>query len=150
MAQYPSGLTECQAALPLGVAVIDASIQLYGQMYPKVPNKHRLQMLLHFSECVNKQANSKANAANRQALQINIFTAVLGSLKSLAETKGEIGDEPVRKATLKLVMDTLSHSNQVLRCAAGEALGRMAQVKKNEALKNILKYIFLAVVISQK
>lgn len=119
-----------QAALPLGVAVIDAAIELYGQMYPRVPNKHRLQMLLHFSDCVSsKPSGSKQAAAQRlSALQINIFTAVLNSLKSLADTKGEIGDEAVKKATLKLIMDTLTHSNQLLRCAAGEALGRMAQV----------------------
>lgn len=128
ISEFAGGVTEWQGALPLGVAVIDASIQLYGHMYPKVPNKHRLQMLTHFSDCINKQATSKANAANRQALQINIFTAVLSSIKSLAETKSEIGDEPVRKATLRLVMETLTHSNPVLRCAAGEALGRMAQV----------------------
>ena len=97
-------------------------------MYPKVPNKHRLQMLLHFTECIQKQATSKANAACKQAMQINIFTAVLGSLKSLAETKTELGDDSIRKATLKLVMETLCHSNPILRCAAGEALGRMTQV----------------------
>lgn len=128
LSDYPSGQTECLAALPLGVSVIDASIELYGQMYPKVPNKHRLQMLLHFADCISKQASSKSNAASRQALQINIFTAVLSSLKALAETKCDIGDEPVKKATLRLVLDTLTHTNQALRCAAGEALGRMAQV----------------------
>jgi HEAT repeat-containing protein 5 len=124
-----SNSTGCLSALPLGVAVIDAAIQLYGLMYPKVPNKHRLQMLLHFSDCIQKQATSKSNAACKQALQINIFTAVLGSLKSLAETKTDLGDEAsIRKATLKLVMETLCHSNPILRCAAGEALGRMTQV----------------------
>ena len=120
--------TLCLSALPLGVAVIDAAIQLYGIMYPKVPNKHRLQILLHFTECMQKQATSKANALCKQALQINIFTAVLCSLKSLAEAKAELGDEAIRKATLKLVLETLCHSNAVLRCAAGEALGRMTQV----------------------
>lgn len=102
-------------------------------MYPKIPNKHRLQMLLHFFDCLNsKQAGSSKGTTSRQAaLQINIFTAVLSSLKSLAEAKSDIGDEQIKKATLKLVMETLTHSNQVLRCAAGEALGRMAQVSFN-------------------
>lgn len=49
-------------------------------------------------------------------------------MKLLAETKSELGDDPIRKATLRLVMDTLCHSSSMLRCAAGEALGRMAQV----------------------
>ena len=62
--------------LPLGVAVIDSSVMLYGRVFPRVPHKHRLQMLEHFTECI-KQAKS----ARQQAVQINIFTAVLSSLK---------------------------------------------------------------------
>ena len=123
-----SNQTNCLAALPLGVAVIDASIKLFGIMYPKIPNKHRLQIILHFIDYIQKQPTSKSNAASKQALQINIFTAVLGSLKSLAENKSDIGDDSIRQATLKLVMETLCHSNLILRCAAGEALGRMTQV----------------------
>jgi hypothetical protein len=131
---------QAAAALPLGVAVIDSAIQLYGLMYPRIPNKHRLQILNHFIELIQKQpasttatSNTHSTAAvsltaSKQALQINIFTAVLGSLKHLAETKCELGDDGIRRATLRLVMDTLCHSNSLLRCAAGEALGRLAQV----------------------
>jgi hypothetical protein len=130
-----SNQTTRLAALPLGVAVIDSSIQLFGVMYPKIPNKHRLQIILHFIDYIQKQPSTKSNAQSKQALQINIFTAVLGSLKSLAEAKSDLGDRgtsddrsSIRKATLKLVMETLCHPNLVLRCAAGEALGRMTQV----------------------
>ena len=121
-----SASNDFQSALPLGVAVIDASIRLFGQIYPKCPNKHRLQILQHFIELIQKPSTAKTS--NRQALQINIFTAVLNSLKNLAELKSDLGDEPIRRATLKLVLDTLSHPNAILRCAAGEALGRLAQV----------------------
>ena len=62
--------------LPLGVAVIDSSVRLYGLVFPRVAHKHRLQMLEHFSECI-KQAKS----SRQQAMQINIFTAVLCALK---------------------------------------------------------------------
>ena len=65
-----SNTTVCLSALPLGVAVIDAAIQLYGIMYPKVPNKHRLQMLLHFSDCIQKQATTKSNAACKFSILI--------------------------------------------------------------------------------
>jgi HEAT repeat-containing protein 5 len=123
------GTDGCSSALPLGVAVIDASIQLYSVMYPRVPNRHRLQILNHFIESIQKQpSTSKSQLPYKQALQINIFTAVLGSLKCLAETKSELGEEAIRNMTLKLVMDTLCHANPILRCAAGEALGRMTQV----------------------
>lgn len=123
-----------QSALPLGVAVIDASIHLFGQMYPKCPNKHRLQILQHFIDLIQKPSTAKSS--NRQALQINIFTAVLSSLKNLAELKSDLGDEPIRRATLKLVLDTLSHANPILRCAAGEALGRLAQVVADSQFVN--------------
>lgn len=62
--------------LPLGVAVIDSSVKLYGLVFPRVAHKHRLQMLQHFNECI-KQAKS----FRQQAVQMNIFTAVLCSLK---------------------------------------------------------------------
>ena len=111
--------------LPLGVAVIDASILLYGTMFIRVPNKHRLNMLQHFIDTVKQ-----TKGARQEAVQVNIFTAVLTALKILAETKqsSAIDDENVKKCASTLVMQTLSHQNPILRCAAGEALGRLTQV----------------------
>lgn len=111
--------------LPLGVAVIDASILLYGTMFIRVPNKHRLNMLQHFIDTIKQ-----SKAARQEAVQVNIFTAVLTALKILAETKqsSAIDDENVKKCACTLVMQTLSHQNPILRCAAGEALGRLTQV----------------------
>uniref|UniRef100_A0A669CSW4 HEAT repeat-containing protein 5B n=1 Tax=Oreochromis niloticus TaxID=8128 RepID=A0A669CSW4_ORENI len=79
--------------LPLGVSVIDASVALFGVVFPHVSFKHRLQMLDHFAE----------------------------SLYPL-KWEGHLGN------TLALVMGALDNPNPILRCAAGEALGRMAQV----------------------
>lgn len=109
--------------LPLGVSVIDASVALFGVVFPHVSFKHRLQMLDHFAECIKQ-----AKGVRQQAVQLNIFTAVLSALKGLAENKSSLGLEEVRKSALALVMGALDNSNPILRCAAGEALGRMAQV----------------------
>ncbi|XP_076872255.1 HEAT repeat-containing protein 5B isoform X2 [Brachyhypopomus gauderio] len=109
--------------LPLGVSVIDASVALFGVVFPHVSFKHRLQMLDHFAECVKQ-----AKGVRQQAVQLNIFTAVLSALKGLAENKSTLGLEEVRKSALALVMGALDNPNPILRCAAGEALGRMAQV----------------------
>ncbi|UJR09975.1 hypothetical protein I4U23_014199 [Adineta vaga] len=111
--------------LPLGVAVIDASILLYGTMFIRVPNKHRLNMLQHFIDIIKQSKGPR-----QEAVQVNIFTAVLTALKILAETKqsSAIDDENVKKSACTLVMQTLSHQNPILRCAAGEALGRLTQV----------------------
>ena len=67
--------------LPLGVAVIDSSVRLYGLIFPRVAHKHRYQMLQHFNECI-KQAKS----SRQQAVQMNIFTAVLCALKVNSST----------------------------------------------------------------
>uniref|UniRef100_A0A8D3EDK1 HEAT repeat-containing protein 5B n=1 Tax=Scophthalmus maximus TaxID=52904 RepID=A0A8D3EDK1_SCOMX len=48
--------------------------------------------------------------------------------EGLAENKSTLGPEEVRKSALALVMGALDNPNPILRCAAGEALGRMAQV----------------------
>uniref|UniRef100_A0A4W6CCK2 HEAT repeat-containing protein 5B n=1 Tax=Lates calcarifer TaxID=8187 RepID=A0A4W6CCK2_LATCA len=112
--------------LPLGVSVIDASVALFGVVFPHVSFKHRLQMLDHFAECIKQ-----AKGVRQQAVQLNIFTAVLSALKvrKLAlNNKSTLGPEEVRKSALALVMGALDNPNPILRCAAGEALGRMAQV----------------------
>lgn len=114
---------QCPGPLPLGVAVIDMSVTLYGTIFPKVANKHRLQMLDHFAECI-KQAKS-----NRQeAVQMNIFTALLFALKQLTDSKTSIGLEDVKKSATNLIVASLTSSNSTIRCAAGESLGRLAQV----------------------
>uniref|UniRef100_A0AAX7SCP1 HEAT repeat-containing protein 5B n=1 Tax=Astatotilapia calliptera TaxID=8154 RepID=A0AAX7SCP1_ASTCA len=108
--------------LPLGVSVIDASVALFGVVFPHVSFKHR-QGALSYCECIKQ-----AKGVRQQAVQLNIFTAVLSALKGLAENKSTLGPEEVRKSALALVMGALDNPNPILRCAAGEALGRMAQV----------------------
>ena len=71
----------CQGAalpgpLPLGVAVIDTAIMLFGQAFPSVALKHRQQLLTHFRESIRQ-----AKSARQQSIQINIFTAFLVALK---------------------------------------------------------------------
>ncbi|XP_050067874.1 HEAT repeat-containing protein 5B [Anopheles maculipalpis] len=114
---------QCPGPLPLGVAVIDMSVILFGLIFPKVANKHRLQMLEHFGECIKH-----AKSSRQEAVQMNIFTALLSGLKGLTETKTAIGQDDVRKSATNLIINALTSANPILRCAAGEALGRIAQV----------------------
>uniref|UniRef100_A0A8C3PDW5 HEAT repeat-containing protein 5B n=1 Tax=Chrysemys picta bellii TaxID=8478 RepID=A0A8C3PDW5_CHRPI len=57
-------------------------------------------------------------------VQFNIWLSFLFNLIGLYT----LGPEEVRKSALTLVMGALDNPNPILRCAAGEALGRMAQV----------------------
>ncbi|KAH8383902.1 hypothetical protein KR009_011189, partial [Drosophila setifemur] len=114
---------QCPGPLPLGVAVIDMAVTLYGTIFPKVANKHRLQMLEHFAECIRQ-----AKSSRQEAIQMNIFTALLCALKNLTDSKTSLGQEDVRKSATALIVASLTSSNSTIRCAAGEALGRLAQV----------------------
>lgn len=64
--------------LPLGVSVIDAAIALFGLAFSHVAQKHRVQMLRHFAECVKQ---SVKNPTRQRAIQINVFTALICALK---------------------------------------------------------------------
>ena len=64
--------------LPLGVAVIDSAIALFGHIFPFVPHKHRAQLMNHFHECIDK---NKGSRQRQQAIQTNIFAAFLAALK---------------------------------------------------------------------
>ncbi|XP_015763644.1 PREDICTED: HEAT repeat-containing protein 5B-like isoform X1 [Acropora digitifera] len=108
--------------LPLGVAVIDESIKLFGTVFPFVALKHRNQLLAHFAECIRQ-----AKSSRQQAIQTNILTAFLFSLKGLADSKSGVGDEEVRNTAVNLVMGAVTNPDPIVRCAAGEALGRIAQ-----------------------
>lgn len=109
--------------MPLGVAVIDTSVALFGSIFPRVGNKHRIQIFDHFAECI-KQAKS----SRQEAVQMNIFAALLSGLKGLNDTKSTIGQEDVKKSATTLITNALVSANPILRCAAAEALGRIAQV----------------------
>ncbi|CAF3835907.1 unnamed protein product, partial [Rotaria sp. Silwood1] len=84
--------------LSLDVAVIDASILLYD--------------------------------VQQETVQVNRFTTILIGLRTLAETKqsSSINDDNVNKSACIFVMQTLSHQNPILCCAADEILGRLTQV----------------------
>lgn len=62
--------------LPLGVAIIDKSCLLYAHVFKFVANKHKLQMLNHFQDCIKH-----AKVARQEAIQMNIITVLISSLK---------------------------------------------------------------------
>lgn len=108
----------------LGVAVIDNSCLLFAHIFPFVANKHRVQMLNHFSECIKH-----AKSTRQEAIQINILTALLGSLKICSEMKLGIGSPDVKTSCQSLLMGLLSHPNPVIRCASCQSVGRLAHLE---------------------
>lgn len=80
-------------------------------------------MLEHFTECIKHTKSFR-----QEAVQMNVFTALLSGFKGLTETKSGFGQENVKKAATTLIIGSLTSNNPILRCAAGEAVGRLGQV----------------------
>ncbi|XP_066155601.1 HEAT repeat-containing protein 5B isoform X1 [Euwallacea fornicatus] len=109
--------------LPLGVAVIDAAVQLFGQLFPRISQRHRTQTLDHFAECVRA-----ARSSRQEAVQLNAFAALLCGLRSLAAAKASLSiDEAKRAAALASGALAAPGAPPVLRAAAAETLGRLAR-----------------------
>jgi len=109
--------------LPLGVAIVNKSCLLYAHVFRFVANKHKLQMLNHFQDCIKH-----AKVARQEAIQINVLTVLISSLKSSVENKIQIGTEEIRKVICDLLFPMLTHNNPLLRCAAGCGFGRLCQI----------------------
>lgn len=103
--------------------MIDITVLLFGQIFPRVTNKHRVQMLDHFAECIKHVRSTR-----QEAVQINIFTAFLSGLRCSTETKVNLNQEDFKKSAFNFITNALTNPNPILRYASGEALGRMAQV----------------------
>ena len=87
---------------------MDQSIIVFGVVFPRVAQKHRLQMLQHFSEHIKQAQQTKTKNNHSDAVQLNIFTAVLSSLKGLVEAKAKFGgQEEVKNAAVSLIIGTV-------------------------------------------
>ena len=108
------GCTGPNLTPPRNVAVINLSVFVFA--------KHRLQMLIHFQECI-----MAANAAKIEVPQIKIFTALLSGLTRIIEEggRGQLWRGEVISAGMSLNGPALTSTNQQLRCAAAECLRRI-------------------------
>ncbi|NXT75634.1 HTR5A protein, partial [Zapornia atra] len=120
--------------LPPVLSVISAATRLFGVMFSHVAESHRLQVLEQLLNSIKQTKGSR-----QQIIQLNVVSAFSTSLKGfllsfhLANCKGSLGPEEVRRSALTLVMGALESSNPLLRCAAAECLARLAQVVSDSA-----------------
>lgn len=78
--------------------MIDASVVLFGCVFPRVSNKHRLQMLEHFAECMKA-----AKSCRQDAVTLNVFSALLSGLKGVSDSKACIGQDDTKKNATVLI-----------------------------------------------
>ncbi|KAL1239845.1 HEAT repeat-containing protein 5B [Trichinella spiralis] len=113
-----------QPTLPLSTALVDASVMLFGHVFPYVQSKHRVQMMEHFADCIKQLKGAK-----QATVQGNVVLALIWSLKNLADGKLSLEKSGnLLDTVLNLVTSLLPCPSVVLRYAAAEAFGRLAQV----------------------
>ena len=129
---------------PPNIAVIDASIRLFSNIFAHISNEHHLDTFQHLIDSI-KQAKD----AWQETIQINVLAAVLLSLKTLVETEelssfdDDDDDRHLKKCACTLVIQTLSHSNPIVRCATAEALGCLIQIFPDDWLiENMIRFCF--------
>ncbi|KAL0868607.1 hypothetical protein ABMA27_008068 [Loxostege sticticalis] len=116
----PSSSASASAAQPLGVAVIDAAVALFPLIFARAANKHRQQMLEHFAECIKMSKGPR-----QEAIQVNVYTALLLALRTLAEQKSSLGQEAVKTVATDLIISGLSATSATVRAAAASCAGRL-------------------------
>ncbi|NWW17254.1 HTR5A protein, partial [Falcunculus frontatus] len=114
--------------LPPALSVISAATRLFGVIFSRITESHRLQVLEQLLNSIKQTKGSR-----QQIVQLHVVSAFSTSLKHLANCKGSLGSEEVRRSALMLVMGALESSNPLLRCAAAECLARLAQVVSDSA-----------------
>ncbi|XP_050831243.1 HEAT repeat-containing protein 5A isoform X5 [Serinus canaria] len=114
--------------LPPALSVISAASRLFGVMFSHITESHRLQVLEQLLNSIKQTKGSR-----QQIVQLHVVSAFSTSLKHLANCKGSLGSEEVRRSALMLVMGALESNNPLLRCAAAECLARLAQVVSDSA-----------------
>ena len=98
----------------------------------------------HFTQHLKVNQNQAGNSRS-EAINANIYAAVLASLKGLVDVKAKtLGNEELKKLAMNIIMSGIISSNANIRCAAAECLGRLAQVLFNYLAHTIRKVKFLS------
>ncbi|XP_040529938.1 HEAT repeat-containing protein 5A isoform X3 [Gallus gallus] len=114
--------------LPPTLSVISAATALFGVIFCHIAETQRLQVLEQLLNSIKQTKGSR-----QQIVQLNVVSAFSTSLKHLANCKGSLGPEEVRRSALTLVLGALESNNPLLRCAAAECWARLAQVVSDSA-----------------
>ena len=110
--------------LPVYIAVIDASVQLYPRIFAHLSNAQRIATLQSFTDAIKQSKD-----ARQEAIQINILTALLLSLKTVTETEQDtLCDDDLKKYVCAFLLQTLNHSTPEVRCVAAETFGYFIQI----------------------
>ncbi|WKY11159.1 hypothetical protein Q1695_003033 [Nippostrongylus brasiliensis] len=108
------------------VACLDAAVQAFGRVFPMIPERQKLQITEHFAEVLK---NCK-HVQRQQAILLNVLCALAVAFRGITESRGgtRLDNDALRKISTSVVESGLENgSTPLVRAAAAEALGRLAQ-----------------------
>ncbi|OQR70512.1 HEAT repeat-containing protein 5B-like, partial [Tropilaelaps mercedesae] len=116
--------------LPLGVSLLDAAVDLFGYIFPHVPDKHRQQVVLHFADCV------RHNTKRVDSIYTNILASLYVSIKSLVKSHSNLTSAEVSKSILDFSLPAFNSHNDFVRHAAAEVVGYTAVASSSRQIVN--------------
>ncbi|KAJ3394255.1 hypothetical protein HDU80_010574 [Chytriomyces hyalinus] len=124
-------------SLPISVDAVDASIKIFGLLFPIQPAVHQEAALEQFSKCL-KYTGTKVSAGRKLAVQLNIFMALMYALKSIVGKTGSLASEKASAGIRDIALEALASPNAQLRALASEILGLVARVDTSGTFVNQL------------
>ncbi|XP_053553906.1 HEAT repeat-containing protein 5A [Bombina bombina] len=111
------------APLPPAFSVIQSAALLFGIILSHMPESQRPQMLEQLLDTIKQSKGSR-----QQCVQLSAMSALCSFLKHLEIIQSSLEQEEVRRPCLYLIHCALESNSPWLRCAAVEALSRLAHV----------------------
>ncbi|XP_041927422.1 HEAT repeat-containing protein 5A isoform X1 [Alosa sapidissima] len=116
------------APVPATTALTNATIQLFGVIFPQLATPHRAQTLEQLGEALRQ-----LKGARQLTAQILVTSALCCALKALGIGRAGLGGEEVCKPARSLLWGALESPNGLLRCVAAEGSARLVQAVNDPA-----------------
>ncbi|EFA77401.1 hypothetical protein PPL_12617 [Heterostelium album PN500] len=119
----------------LEVRVVNASIELFSTLFISQPDRHRTQLLDHFSNCIKECSNPQ----QKHVMTVNSMTTLLYILKSMVTSNMAFGKSDVASNIQRFVQRYFGDANPLLRRASAECLGVLCRLEGDNATTAIIK-----------
>ncbi|KAL2098993.1 hypothetical protein ACEWY4_005473 [Coilia grayii] len=116
------------APVPAATTLTNATVQLFGVIFPQLATPHRAQTLEQLGEALRQ-----LKGVRQQTAQILVTSALCCALKALGGARAGLGGEEVCKPARSLLWGALESPNRLLRCVAAEGCARLVQALNEPA-----------------
>ncbi|KAI8913251.1 armadillo-type protein [Gorgonomyces haynaldii] len=134
---------------PAPVAAVDHAIELFSILFPVQTNAAQETTMEQLFKAASYQG-TKISAVRKNGVQLNVLLALIGVLKHSMAKRTSFGSGPVYAAMRDIATPVLRSSDQTLRSAGAEILGRLARVNGNALFINPLMELLVNLVVNNR